>query len=94
MDVQIRYLLKHATFGAMETRGNRFNLLVLTFLLNSCGSEEKPIEKAVAPISVSRANPKDVQAEIMNFLQAAGNYFKNHQLKNGRFEYILNPDGN
>lgn len=69
-------------------------LLVLTFLLNSCGSEEKPIEKAVAPISVSRANPKDVQAEIMNFLQAAGNYFKNHQLKNGRFEYILNPDGN
>ncbi len=67
-----------------------FFVLILTFLLNSCSAEEKPIEKTMASIPVSTANSEAVQPEILNFLQAAGNYFKEHQFENGRFEYLLN----
>ncbi len=68
-------------------------IFILIFLTTSCGSDQKPIEKKVVPSSVTRANPKDVEPEILNFLQAAAGYFKNHQFENGRFEYVLNPEG-
>lgn len=65
-------------------------ILILAFLLISCNAEEAPAEKTVAPVAVSAANPKDVQPAILNFLQAAGSYFKKHQFDSGRFEYLLN----
>ncbi|MEZ5039841.1 MAG: hypothetical protein R2828_08115 [Saprospiraceae bacterium] len=74
----------------------RFSALVMGFsilIMIGCQSVEDPnqeIPVTQAPVLGSLAGSDQT---VLASMQAAGNYFKKHQLDAGRFEYLINPEG-